>query len=321
MNRRTKLLSVGGAFVVGLLVLEVLARIVVSVSDAEEVVWYDASTQLRVEMLDELGDVDLVLAGTSSAWQGLVPEAFEAAGAADRAFNVGLAGGVPAVTAPWLLDEVVPRVDPETVVWGLTSLDFSSSYGTVNQEAYEEAFETREGVLADVDRSVSEWSELVRSRRLLRSPSLLFGKEQDAVRADLDEARAILGPDGERLDFTADTGDSRAAIMEARVRDYAIDADDVERVRDTVRQLLADGRTVILVEVPFPDRFVALHPNGSADIAAANAVIAELGAELGVPVLRTSETFTDDDFVDFSHLDADAAARFSADIASQVASL
>ncbi|MGI9600387.1 MAG: hypothetical protein ACR2QE_00760 [Acidimicrobiales bacterium] len=318
MSRGAKMAAIAVAFVAGLLLLEVGARAVVSASDADEIVWYDASTQLRVEILDDLGPVEMVMAGTSSAWQGLVPSVFVEAGAAESAFNVGLAGGVPAVTSPWLLEEVVPRVDPDTVVWGLTSLDFSTAYGDTNQEAYEDAFETRDGWLADVDRAVSDVSELVGSRRLLRSPSQLWGQGQDEIQDDFSEAESILGPAGERLDFTEDTTSERAAIMTARVRDYEIDASDVDLVRATVAELLGEGRAVVLVEIPFPDRFVELHPNGAADIAAANVVIDEIGAEFAVPVLRTTLTLTDDDFVDFSHMTADAAARFSADIASQI---
>lgn len=320
MSRRSRVLIALGVFLVGLLALEGAARVVVVVADPADVVWYDASTQLRVEMLDDIDSVDMVFAGTSSAWQGLVPEVFVEHGTTKSAFNVGLAGGVPAVTAPWLRDEVVPRADPDVVVWGLSSLDFSSAYGDTNEEAYDDAFETRAGVLAGLDRTVSGVSELVRSRRVLRDPSMLWGQAQDEVQADLREAAKITGPDGERLDFTVDVSDERAAIMRARVRDYAIDRDDVAEVRETVETLQAQGRTVVFVDVPFPDRFVQLHPNGAADIEAASATIDTIADEYDITVLRSTETFTDSDWVDFSHLDDDAARRFSADIARQLAS-
>ncbi|MDH3704512.1 MAG: hypothetical protein OES57_00485 [Acidimicrobiia bacterium] len=318
MSRRGRALTALGVFVLGLVLLEMTARVVVASADPADVVWYDASTQLRVEMLDELESVDVVFAGTSSAWQGLVPDLFVAHGAAESAFNAGLAGGVPAVTSPWLLDEVVPRTDPDVVVWGLTSLDFSAAYGHTNEEAYDEAFETRHGWLADLDRALSEVSELVRSRRLLRNPSMLWGQAQDDIRAELSEAASITGAHGERLDFTEDVSPERAAIMQARVRDYEVDQHDVDLVGETVRALQAQGRTVVFVEIPFPERFVRLHPNGAADIDEAADTIDAIAAEHGITVVRSTETFTDDDFVDFSHLSAEAAARFSADIARQL---
>jgi len=321
VSRRVQITFIVFAFAAGLVLLEAGARAIVASSDADEIVWYDASTQLRVAMLDDLESVDMVFAGTSSAWQGLVPSVFVEQGAASSAFNAGLAGGVPAVTAPWLREEVVPRVDPDVVVWGLTSLDFSSAYGDTNEEAYDDAFETRSGVLADLDRTVSSVSELVRSRRVLRDPSMLWGQAQDEVQADLTEAASITGDNGERLDFTQDVGDERAAIMRARVRDYDVDGDDVEAVRETVQAMQAQGRTVVFVEVPFPDRFVQLHPLGAADIEAAADTIDAIAAEHGITVLRTTETFTNADFVDFSHLDQAAARRFSADIARQLASI
>lgn len=320
MSRRSRVLSALAVFALGLVVLEVGARVVVASADPVDVIWYDASTQLRVEMLDELESVDMVFVGTSSAWQGLVPSVFVEHGAASSAFNAGLAGGVPAVTAPWLRDEVVPRVDPDVVVWGLTSLDFSTSYGDTNEEAYDEAFETRPGMLADLDRAVSGVSELVRSRRVLRDPSMLWGQAQDEIQADLDEAAAIIGDGGERLDFTEDVSEERAAIMRARVRDYEIDGHDVDEVRETVQRLQAEGRRVVFVEIPFPDRFVQLHPRGQEDLEAAADTIDAIAAEYDISVVRTTETFTDDDFVDFSHLDRAAARRFSADVARQLAS-
>ena len=74
--------------------------------------------------------------------------------------------------------------------------------------------------------------------------------------------------------------DERAAIMRARVRDYEIDERDVDEVSRTVAALQTQGRTVVFVEVPFPDRFVRLHPRGSDDLATASATIDTISAKL-----------------------------------------
>ena len=136
------------SIVVAIFVVAELCARLVAAAVPDEIRWYDAAMQLRVEMIDELVDdaapgaarVDVVFAGPSSAWQALVPSAFSAADPERRsAFNAGLDGGVPSVTAPWLLDHVVDRVEPDLVVWGLTPLDIATGFGDAPRAAFDDA--------------------------------------------------------------------------------------------------------------------------------------------------------------------------------------
>lgn len=280
---------------------EVAARIVVGTT-SPEIRWYDAATQLRVEMMDERGATDVVFAGTSSAWQAFVPEAFTSA-TGRRSFNAGLAGAVPVVTGPWLTDEVAPRLDPGLVVWGLTALDLATGYGDDQLAAYDTAVATDDRLLMRVDRAVASVSELVRSRRLLRSVGTVRGDEADERAERWEEAVAVTGPDGERLDFGPPDPDD-TAIQRARLADFAIDPDDLRAIRRANATLQDRGVRVVFVELPVPTRFRdLLAPDDTADVSAA---VRGLGAQLGVDVIDLRDTFADASFVDDTHLDRTA---------------
>jgi hypothetical protein len=312
-----------GWFALGLLSAAVVAEgsaRIAEVAGPPVLRWYDASTQLKVEQMDELGTVDVVFAGTSMAWQGFVPAAFSTSDPDGRsAYNAGLAGGVPAVMEPWMLEEVVPRLQPDLVVWGLSSMDFSTSYGDDNLERYRDALETRTGRLARVEQATSRVSALVRYRTVLRRPSAMFGSEKEDIESDFDEAAAILGEGGERRDFAVDFGPERGAQVEARFRNYRIDETDIQAVARTVESLRSRGVDVVLVEMPVPDRYVELHPEGADDVARAHETIVALGDVLDLRVVDLRRGYSEEDFVDFTHLNAAAAADLTDRLAGALA--
>ena len=197
--------------------------------------------------------------------QAFVPEVFDQYSALGQSFNVGLNGAVPTVTSPWLADTVIERVDPEVVVWGLSSLDFSASYGEAPLQAWDEAIATRQDPLGRVDTAGRSVSATLRLRRLIRDPENLWGTGSAERATEWQDALDITGPGGERLDFTVDTSNRTAAIMSARLADFAIDLDDVTAIEQTVETLTASGIRVVLVELPIPPSFVSLHPGGEAD--------------------------------------------------------
>jgi len=283
-----------------LLLFEGGARLV-EATDPPIVDWYDAATHQRVAMMDNRSadgvETAVVFAGTSMPWQDFVPEVFTTTDEASRtAFNTGLAGA-------------------DTVVWGLSSLDFAPNYGATQLDAYETAKQTRTGVLATADRMFSRFSALIRMRNLMRRPSELVGAGADDTRADIAEAARITGTDGERLDFDEDLGSQREAIMKARLKGYDVaDPDDIAALRDAVTELRARGVDVIFVAMPVPPRFVDLHPEGGG-IELTTSTIAALGGELGVDVVDVHDRYIDDDFVDYTHLDQPAAADLTAAVA------
>lgn len=306
-------------FVVGALAIIVVAefgaRATIALADAPVLRWHDYSSQLKVEQMNATEQAEIVVVGTSMAQQDLVPSVLrEVLG--ESVYNAGLNGGIPVVTEPWLLDQVLPRLEPETVLWGLSPLDMSAAYGDATKNAYDQALETKSGWLAEVDRFGSHYLTLISSRAALRDPAKLLGADNAAA---AEEARAALGNEGERIDFSVQLGVNRQTEISGRIKPFVIDREDLAAIARTVRELQAQNIGIYFIELPVPQRFVSLYGNGPTDQELNRSAIATLGAELGVTVIRPNAEFGDDEFVDFTHLNKEAAERFSRDIASQVA--
>jgi len=76
------------------------------------------------------------------------------------------------------------------------------------------------------------------------------------------------------------------------------------------------GIEVVLAELPAPDRLVAEHPGGDATYFRVTTALADLAARLGVRYIRPDTSFPDARFVDYTHLDAVGAERFSEEFAT-----
>ncbi len=296
------------------------------VAEDEVLRWHDYGTQLKVDQLTSLVDDDrpptVVIIGNSMAQQALVPDVLARSdttqpGEADRYYNAALNGGVPVVMEPWVLDEIVPLAKPRRVIWGLSSIDLSATYGDASATAYNTALSTRPGRLASMDRWISRHSRFVSSRAALRNPSAMWGSEGSAARADLTAARAELGRHGERRNFSINVSDERAAELRQRIAPFALDVDDLAAIVRTVDALRRQGIEVSLVELPVPPRFIELYPQGAATHARFETAVARLAEDLDVayvPLGAKADAYGDGDFVDFTHLTEAAAIRFSHDL-------
>lgn len=300
-------------FIIGMVVAVALAegsaRLVLT-QTPPAVRWYDASTQLKVEQMDDIGEVDVVFAGTSMAWQAFNPTVFEAATGLDG-YNAGLAGGTPEVMERWLLEEVEPRMTPDVVVWGLSSLDLAPAYGPAQRAVYDEAPATRTGWLAQFDRLGVDISELIANRSVFRSVDAVAGATSDDRRAQFRIAEETLGPRGERLDFAIDKGARRGSILAARLAGFAPDPADIERIADVIEELRRRGVDVVIAQLPVPHRFRTAHPNGLEDYESVGEALDYIATQSEVRLLRVTSGFDDDDFVDFTHLSEAASIRFT----------
>lgn len=313
-------------FLVGVLVAvtasEAGARFAVDAADAPILRWHDFSSQLKVEQMAALPDgADVVIVGTSMAQQDLVPTLIASQIGDSSVYNAGLNGGVPVMMEPWLMHQVLPALEPRLVVWGLSPLDMSAVYGDATKNAYDQAFETRQGLLATADRWVSKYSTLVSSRAVLRDPRSLFGDESIVLQTQAAEAAAALGVAGNRIVFDTELGIERQTEVSDRVSPFNLDRDDLAAIARTVVILRSSGVEVVFVELPIPPRFVSVMPNKGQDLLLFSEAVAALGSELDVVVLGASDLYDDSDFVDFTHMSSSAAANFSADIGAQLAGL
>lgn len=292
------------------------ARLVEQTQTTPPLRWYDEAAQLRVEMMEER-NADVVFAGTSMAQQAFIPSAFDAS-ENSTSFNVGLPGAVPTVSGPWLTDVVMDRLSPTTVIWGLSSLDLSSSYGDEPTAAWRNAPETRTDILGRIDTTLARQSAFIRMRSLLRRPDSLWGNGADLRAEGFEREHLLTGADGQRLGYDAERTTEGERINRSRLQQFSVDPDDVSALTESVRSLQDDGVRVVFVELPVAPAFVALHPRGSADYDLASAVIEDLAADLGVDHLGLEAAWDNDDFADYTHLTADSAANFTASVTERL---
>ena len=160
-----------GFFVV-LLVVEAGVR-VASTRLPEPLRYYSTDAQRIVDDMDVLRRAgvksDLTFVGTSMVRRDIDADEMESKLPGIKwAHNVALPGAQTPIVERWMLDEVIPRIHPKRVVWGISSLDFNDGRPDHPIDQYDSARQTQPGTYADLDRlmghvAVSEYREALRN--------------------------------------------------------------------------------------------------------------------------------------------------------------
>jgi hypothetical protein len=252
-------------------------------SPAEARLWHDAVAQLKVQHMDErraTGDTGgVVFAGSSQILEGVRPS-LAAPGFGRRAYNAALHRGFLPLTERWLLEEVLPRLEPQLVVLGLSVLDLTD-HGVAQYEVvdrYDAALAKRPGRRAGVQRAV-----LGRSR-LARRLAGRFGPSVDL--ADLS-----IGPEGEGLEFANATeyrlsDKKRAFIEDELLADYGTGPKCLGAVRRILRAVRASGAAVIVVGMPHTDELHPMLPGGAAAVEDARSSLCTVLDDEGVRIVE-----------------------------------
>ena len=220
----------------------------------------------------------------------------------------------------WIRD-VVPRADPDVVVWGISPSFFRpgnddpEACGPIT-EAWVAAAELRERVFEDVPDAEG-----------LSSTQLLFG---DPIPVDPPYVSAL--HDNYRRNFTEDGGRTRwprrseEDIATARdalanaMETYFVCQPRLDQYAATVEWLTEQGIDVVLVSMPVSDFQATAFPGGREQIVELMDPIAQVGLDAGaVLYLDLSETLGDNRFRDLRHVDRRGAERFTTRIANELA--
>lgn len=298
---------------------------------------HSAEARRMVDEMDVLADADItsdvVFVGNSmtgyavdtAAVEQLLPDV-------DFAHNVALGAAQTTLVARWLPEEVIPRLEPSTVVWGVSTLDFNGNRETTTIDAYNEARATRPGRLGDADRWLAEHVALGRRRNELRDAAVVI----DAV-TDPFVAAPVPGDLGRLANFqpfylTAEQIEANPALAAAfaespsgleanALKDFEIGEEEVAAFREALGELRRLDIETVVVLMPTSTDYRSAHPGGAADYSEAISRIAQLATDEGVHVLDLSDRMSDDAFYDPTHLSPAGRATFSEGLAAELAAI
>lgn len=326
----SRLLALAGVF----LVANLLAA-VVGARMSEPLVFARPLAQVKHEQLDDLaadeGCVDVVAFGDSLAGFGFDPEVIAAAFPGMTAYNAALAGSVASIEDDWSRSFVLPALDPATVVLIPSSLAFAPDTTLASRELadWAAARETREGLMADADRTAADVLPLARYRSRLSDPEewrrLVRGEEgldlfRDTFDQTPDDIRAARGQveDDRIFDPTTQQGAFTAqGTRQQLLAGWSIDPDEVEALRTTATEATAEGRRVVFVIPPVTQAYIDAHPNGKVDYDQYVETVRSLASELDLPLIDLSlAPQPPSDFVDTHHLNAAGATTFTTSLAN-----
>jgi hypothetical protein len=304
-----------GGLLAVVLVAELALR-VVGPGLPEPMVWYHEIAHAKTEQMEQHeGPLDFVFTGTSQSYHAIDPELIDER-LGSRSYNAGIPAGVPPVQARWLFDAVVPNLEVDTVVWALSSVDMNGARPKQMEPVYDSAFATRRGALAELDRWLFDRLALFRHRRTVADPQAWFSQDDP-----LGAARSVLLSSGKRTPGTPNLSEQeRQRVHRDVVGDFEVGGRMTQAIWETVEELRARDIEVVFVWLPEAPRFVDLLPDPGSQQQAKDEAL-RLADDLGAPIVDVSSGFGNDDFIDFTHLDGDAADRLSLRLSKELGSM
>ena len=282
--------------------------------------WREPMVAHKVARMDELsraGRTDVVFAGTSQMLFAGDPTMFRRQLHAPWSmYNAAMWGAPPIVNEHWITEVVVPRLQPRTVLLGVSPIDFVEAESQDAVDKYFASTSVRDDWLASVDRSLSRASALVRERRLLRDPRTVA----DSI------GRRVSGETGPKLLAGQVDAFGRAARQDRSVfrdsplaqrmvaglvrKGWAPSQRQVRAFRRTVAKLRATGAEVILADMavsgPLIDKL------GPEAYGAYRAFLRSEATTLRVPLIDTATGLTSTTFFfDYDHVNRAGADVFN----------
>ncbi len=327
-----KVAAVIAAMVLVVLALSELGARAFSPYLPEAQVWSDKSTQVKVAQMDRLarreGCIDIAFVGNSMTRDAIDPRTYTAADPDHRsAYNAALDAATPALLSRWTLEEVQPRLDPGTVVLGLSSFDLNDNARIAASalDSYTTAPLSRDDFFGRLQAPFIEHSDVFRYRNELRDPVEVWaaiqrvrsGERQERLSADGIEG--IIGADGEGLSrrplqYTGAVSIQRLLQTEL-LNDFRMGGTQIDAADALITELTDRGVEVALLVLPVTQDYVELHPDGGADFQRFLVTARRLAERTGA-VLVDAHGWAGGDaqFADTHHLNGDGALAFSADL-------
>jgi len=288
--------------------------------------WNFAQTDRKVAEIEALAaageTVDLVLLGNSSVNSAFLDREIERQGGFGRVYNAGLDGSSVRQMEDWAMNVVVPQLQPETVVIGLTSRDLNDA-SVSNAEVFGNYLNSRgrarflgeETTGQRVQQTLGGVSALVQISPFLRDPASLV-TQYDPTGPPTGEF-VLPGEDYSPRPFDITRTRERA------LNDYAVGGIELESLDRLVTELEEAGIEVIMMEMPFiAEDWLPLHPNGSSDYQAFRVALLDFAATRDLPLIDlTTYPWTTSEFYDFLHVNSAGIARINTMLAEELIKL
>lgn len=300
--------------------------------------WHALLVQDKLDYLAEAAEshrVDVLFVGNSTTQAGVNPTMFDAT-VSDTArtitgnmemergvgsFNASIEG-LPPFGTELFLPIYLKRALPATIIYGVTPQDLNANSPWAMDVT--ERLTHSPMVLAESERGWRGWflgrllrySELFRYRPILMQVFMTGTLHDDASEDVYFDRQGHDAIDRRLADLTTD---QRTHLYnKAGVLNYSVNGVQQDALRRTVAEAQARGIQIVLVNMPLADDYYHNFDNVS-DYEQYMTALTHLAAEADIPLWNMEGTdptfdyqpFSDDEFADLNHLNANGAERLS----------
>ena len=290
--------------------------------------WPDARHAEKIQQMDALrrtGGVDVVFAGTSQMLYAVDPAALAAEGVRWTSYNAAIPAAPVEVQRHWLETVVLPRLDPEVVVLGLSMIDVTeSSERSRFLDAYFGSAAVRDDLLGRVQRWAMRWSSLIRNRDALRSPHTAMRAARDTALGRVRRSAPLLntlgwGRNNATARYVATPGELR--VERGVMRGYRLSPGRTAAIVGLADDLREAGVRLVLIDVPLSEPVLEFLPRRDEAIAGYHRWLDSVAAG-GTPVLRPpAHIRATTNFADTLHLNGAGTAAVTGEIARRLGDL
>jgi hypothetical protein len=269
--------------------------------------------------------VDVVFLGSSSMDQAVNPLVFNSTSSGLTAYNASLNGLTMRSLEIWALEVVLPTLDPEVVVLGVTTRELND--GSTERPGLFDQLPTSRGLREfgteggiRLISTAEDLSALLRIREGLRRP---FSLALKLFGYDRGEVSSLPGPFGQRIpeerDFTYDFSDRwREEWSAGDMRDFAMGGVEFEALKRSVAAMRDQGRYVVLMPLPVSSDYASVQPGGLTSLSAFRDLLSSVAGPPGVTIIEPTIQFQSQDFRDPAHLGPVAAEEFATLLAQEL---
>ncbi|MGH2759054.1 MAG: hypothetical protein ACRDKJ_05755 [Actinomycetota bacterium] len=298
----------------------------------EPLVWNDREVQNKVARMEALGrnvpGASAVFVGSSSMNAAADPILTDRLiGAKTRpSFNAALNGADLRSLEIWVTRVVLPKLRPQVIVLGTTSLELNDN--GITQADFFRKFTRSEGArrvrggLGPRTR-VEAWAEdnsyLARYRTELRRPGTILKGDAQADRARVGSQGILASIPQFHSRPYAIPAEFRRRTEQESYHDYTVGGSQLQALERLADTLESRGVSLIFVKLPVTKDLIPMHPRGRTDYARYERTVEGFAEDHEVGVVDASAHIGDaGDFVDPIHLNANGMRTFTQLIAPTI---